>query len=65
MTPLCPSGKTDHPDRASANAQLVSLKAAKQGRNMHAYHCTKCGRWHIGHIPGIRRGIETRKREKG
>lgn len=60
----CPSGKTYHPDRASANEQLTSLKRDKKAGNMHVYKCTRCAGWHIGHQPGIRKGLKIREREK-
>lgn len=33
------------------SAQQAERVAAKKGRNCNAYHCARCGRWHIGHSP--------------
>lgn len=65
---LCSSGKTDHPDRAAAQRQLISLKKQGGARNMHCYQCAECSRWHIGHQPQsnskrdrVKRGAKPKK----
>lgn len=62
--PTCPTGKTVHVSQQAATDQLVSLKRDKQGQNMHAYRCSICQNFHIGHIPGFQRGNRKRQREK-
>jgi hypothetical protein len=61
----CPSGKTFHPSMESANRQLVSLKKDSQANGMHSYRCTLCNFFHVGHKPGIARGLRKKNQEKG
>jgi hypothetical protein len=44
----CPTGKTRF-SNASRAWERVYRHAALDGEYMHAFHCSECGDWHIGH----------------
>lgn len=43
-------GKIAHPDREAAVEAAISLdRAHATYKNMHAYKCRFCKKWHVGH----------------
>lgn len=52
----CP-GKVPFQTEAVAKQRVRELRDADPGCGMHAYRCSNCGSWHLGHEMGRATGI--------
>jgi hypothetical protein len=48
----------------AVRVEAVSAMRAMSSSHMHAYHCTVCGSWHLGHTEtnGVKRVVSKRER---